>query len=133
MLHQANDLAQRLRRARFKSGALDLDFPETKIVLDEQGKVSAIEKVENDISHQMIEEFMLLANEAVAGRLMSLRTPAIYRIHEAPSPRRLDEYREEVAELTTSLAGTSTAGPRCKSFCSGSIRCRSAPPSRSVF
>jgi ribonuclease R len=48
------------------------------------------------VSHQLIEEFMLLANEAVATRLMSLRTPAIYRIHEEPDARRLQEYRQEV-------------------------------------
>ncbi len=68
MLHQAHALAQRLRRARFKAGALALDFPEMKIRLDQQGRVDRIEKVENDVSHQLIEEFMLLANEAVAAR-----------------------------------------------------------------
>ena len=96
MLHQASGLAQKVRRARFRAGALDLDFPETKIRLDAQGKVAALEKVENDISHQLIEEFMLLANEAVATRLMSARIPAVYRIHESPSPQRLQEYREDV-------------------------------------
>jgi ribonuclease R len=96
MLHQANQLAQRLRRARFQAGSLDLDFPETKIRLDEHGKVKHIEKIQNDISHQLIEEFMLLANEAVAGRLMSLHRPAVYRIHEPPDERRLREFREEV-------------------------------------
>lgn len=96
MLHQANQLAQRLRRARFKAGSLDLDFPETKIRLDDHGRVQAIEKVENDVSHQLIEEFMLLANEAVAARLMKLERPAIYRVHEPPSPRRLQEYQEDV-------------------------------------
>ncbi len=96
MLHQAHQLAQKIRKHRFKNGSLDLDFPETKIRLDEQGKVLRIEKNENDVSHQLIEEYMLLANEAVATRLMSLRTPAIYRIHEEPEPRRLQEYRQEV-------------------------------------
>ena len=75
---------------------MDLDFPETKIRLDEQGKVLRIEKNENDVSHQLIEEYMLLANEAVATRLMNLRIPAIYRIHEEPDARRLQEYRQEV-------------------------------------
>ena len=89
-------LAQKIRRARFKAGSLDLDFPETKIRLDERGRVLRMEKVENDISHQLIEEFMLLANEAVAGRLMSLNRPAVYRIHEPPDDRRLQEYREDV-------------------------------------
>jgi ribonuclease R len=96
MLHQAHQLAQKIRKHRFKNGSLDLDFPETKIRLDEQGKVLRIEKNENDVSHQLIEEYMLLANEAVATRLMSLRTPAIYRIHEEPDARRLQEYRQEV-------------------------------------
>jgi ribonuclease R len=96
MLHQAHQLAQKIRRTRFKHGSLDLDFPETKIRLDEHGKILRIEKNENDISHQLIEEFMLFANEAVASRLMSLRTPAIYRIHEEPDARRLQDYRQEV-------------------------------------
>ena len=96
MLHQAHELAQKIRHLRFKNGSLDLDFPETKIRLDEHGKILRIEKNENDVSHQLIEEYMLLANEAVATRLMSLRTPAIYRIHEEPDARRLQEYRDEV-------------------------------------
>lgn len=96
MLHQAHELAQKIRRHRFKNGSLDLDFPETKIRLDEHGKILRIEKNENDVSHQLIEEYMLLANEAVATRLMHLRTPAIYRVHEEPDPRRLQEYRQEV-------------------------------------
>ena len=96
MLHQANDLAQRIRRLRFKAGALELDFPEMKIRLDEHGRVARIEKVENDISHQLIEEFMLLANEAVAARLLHLKRPAVHRVHEEPDVRRLKEYRDEV-------------------------------------
>jgi len=63
----------------------------------ENGRIRRIEKVENDISHQLIEEFMLLANEAVAAFLMREHRPAIYRIHEPPDPERLREYREELA------------------------------------
>jgi ribonuclease R len=96
MLHQANDLAQRIRRTRFKAGSLDLDFPENKIRLDELGAVSHIERLENDISHQLIEEYMLLANEAVATRLMSQQQRAVYRVHEEPDEDRLQEFREEV-------------------------------------
>lgn len=98
MLHDAHALAQHIRRARFKAGSLDLDFPENKIRLDEQGRVLRIERIENDFSHQLIEEFMLLANEAVAARLMSLHKPAVYRVHESPAERRLNEYREDVRE-----------------------------------
>jgi len=96
MLHQANELAQKIRRRRFQAGSLDLDFPERKIRLDEQGRVLKIEKVENDISHQLIEECMLLANEAVATQLMARSLNAVYRVHEQPNELRLQEFREEV-------------------------------------
>jgi len=96
MLHDANALAQKIRRLRFKAGALALDFPEMKIRLDDHGRITVIERVENDVSHQLIEEYMLLANEAVAGRLMEQNVPAIYRVHEPPDERRLREYREDV-------------------------------------
>ncbi|MDA0813144.1 MAG: ribonuclease R [Verrucomicrobia bacterium] len=93
MLLQANELAQRIRAQRFKAGSLELDFPETKIRLDDHGRVDRIERVENDVSHQLIEEFMLLANEAVAGQLMKQKRPSVYRIHEAPDEGRLNDYR----------------------------------------
>ena len=96
MLHDAHQMAQHIRRARMQAGSLELDFPETKIRLDEHGKVTHIEKVENDVSHQLIEEYMLLANEAVAGRLMALGRPAVYRVHEPPDEKRIQEYREDV-------------------------------------
>lgn len=96
MLHDAHAIAQKIRALRFKSGALALDFPEMKIRLDEQGKVDRIEKMENDVSHQLIEEFMLLANEAVAARLGQLGRPSIHRVHEEPDARRLEEYRDDV-------------------------------------
>lgn len=96
LLCSAGDLAMKIRARRFAAGSLDLDFPETKIRLDDQGKVARIEKVDNDQSHQLIEEFMLLANEAVAGRLMKTRKPTIYRVHESPDPKRLIDYREEI-------------------------------------
>ena len=96
MLQEAHALAQKARRARFQAGSLDLDFPEAKIRLDERGRILRVERVENDVSHQLIEEYMLLANEAVAARLTALRRPAVYRVHEAPSEIRLQEYRQEV-------------------------------------
>jgi len=96
MLHDAHQMAQLIRKARFKAGSLDLDFPESKIRLDEKGRVLRIERTENDVSHQLIEEYMLLANEAVAERLMKMRRPAVYRVHESPKSQRLDAYRDEV-------------------------------------
>jgi ribonuclease R len=96
MLHDAHDMAQRIRRLRFKAGSLDLNFPETKIRLDERGRILRIDRVVNDVSHQLIEEYMLLANEAVAARLIARQQRAIHRVHEEPDERRLEEYREEV-------------------------------------
>lgn len=96
MLHQAWRLAEQIRRLRFRNGSLDFDFPESKIWLDGRGRVERIERCTNDASHQLIEEFMLLANEAVAKRLKKMKRPAIHRVHEAPDPRRLGNYRNEV-------------------------------------
>lgn len=95
-LHVAWELASLLRKERFEHGSLDLDFPEVKVWLDEAGKPVRLERVENDESHQLIEEFMLAANEAVARELKSRAVPAIYRIHENPDPEKLAEYREFV-------------------------------------
>jgi ribonuclease R len=93
-LHVAWELASLLRRNRFAAGSLDLDFPELKVRLDDEGNPIRIEKVENDISHQLIEEFMLAANEAVARFLMQKAIPSVYRVHEKPAPDRLREFRE---------------------------------------
>ena len=71
-------------------------FPKRKSGWTSAGSILRIEKTVNDVSHQLIEECMLLANEAVAGRLMSQHTPAVYRVHESPDERRLQEYRQEV-------------------------------------
>jgi ribonuclease R len=96
-LHTAWDLAALLRRKRFAHGSLDLDFPEVKVVVDKQtGRPLRLERIENDESHQLIEEFMLAANEAVAAELKNRLTPTIYRVHENPDPDKLAEYRELV-------------------------------------
>ncbi|MDX2226374.1 MAG: ribonuclease R [Verrucomicrobiae bacterium] len=87
-------LASLLRRERFEKGSLDLEFPEVKVWVDQQGIPVKLEKVENDISHQLIEEFMLAANEVTALDFKNRDLPAIYRVHEAPDPGRLDEFRE---------------------------------------
>jgi ribonuclease R len=95
-LHTAWELASLLRKNRFAEGSLDLDFPEIKVWLDENGVPVRMEKVENDISHQLIEEFMLAANEVVAGEIKKKLLPAIYRIHEDPDADKLADYREFV-------------------------------------
>src|SRR5438552_5707209 len=95
-LHAAWKLAALLRRKRFEHGALDLDMPEVKVIVDKSGKAVRFERVENDESHQLIEEFMLAANEAVARELKNRGIPTIYRVHENPDPERLAEFREFV-------------------------------------
>jgi ribonuclease R len=95
-LHVAWELAGLLRRKRFQHGSLDLDFPEVKVWVDKEGHPVRLERVENDESHQLIEEFMLAANEAVARELQKRAIPTIYRVHENPDPEKLAEYREFV-------------------------------------
>ncbi|HEX4640868.1 MAG TPA: ribonuclease R [Chthoniobacterales bacterium] len=95
-LHTAWNLASLLRRKRFEHGSLDLDFPEVKVRLDEKGRPIQLERIENDKSHQLIEEFMLAANEAVARELKNASLPMIYRVHENPDPEKLVEFREFV-------------------------------------
>jgi ribonuclease R len=95
-LHTAWELASLLRKNRFKHGSLDLDFPEVKVRVDAESRPIRLERVENDQSHQLIEEFMLAANEAVARELRHRGIPTIYRVHEDPDPEKLAEYREFV-------------------------------------
>lgn len=99
MMHDAGLLAQRLRRARFAAGALELGSSEIKIRLDDRGHVLRLDRHDNDESHQLIEEFMLLANEAVAKHLIRLGRNALHRVHEEPEPTRLAEFANEVRAL----------------------------------
>jgi ribonuclease R len=93
-LHTAWELASLLRKNRFQAGSLDLDFPEVKVWLDKEGHPVRLEKVENDSSHQLVEEFMLAANEVVAREIKNRLLPCIYRVHDDPDPDRLREFRE---------------------------------------
>jgi ribonuclease R len=99
-LHLAWRLASLLRRKRFEHGSLDLDFPEVKVRLNETGKPVRLERIDNDESHQLIEECMLAANEAVARELKMRAVPTIYRVHENPDPEKLAEYREFVLSFS---------------------------------
>ncbi len=87
-------IASKLRRDRMAHGSLDLDMPETKIFVDAEGYADRLEKIENDESHQLIEEFMLAANEAVARLTRTSRLPSLYRVHDDPDPEKLGELRQ---------------------------------------
>ncbi len=84
----------KLRRERMKAGSLDLDMPETKIFVDAAGYADRIELIHNDESHQLIEEFMLMANEAVAHLTRSHHLPSLYRVHDDPDEAKLNDYRQ---------------------------------------
>lgn len=87
-------IASKLRQNRFRKGSLDLDMTEVKIYVDEDGYADRIEKQYNDESHQLIEEFMLSANEQVARTMKKLNFPCIYRVHDEPEDEKLKELRE---------------------------------------
>jgi len=86
-----------LRAERFRAGSLDLDMKEIKIYCDKDGWADRTEIVQHDESHQLIEEFMLLANECVAKALDKERIPHVCRVHDDPDPEKLDALREELA------------------------------------
>jgi len=94
MLLESWELASVLRKRRFAQGALDLDMPEVSVTLDEKGVPTGIHRSIYNESHQLIEEFMLVANESAAKRLKDSKQTTIYRIHEDPDPDRLNEYAE---------------------------------------
>lgn len=93
-INQLWEIASQLRQRRFRKGSLDLDMTEVKIYVDEEGYADRIEKQYNDESHQLIEEFMLSANEQVARTMKKQNFPCIYRVHDEPEEEKLKELRE---------------------------------------
>jgi ribonuclease R len=93
-LKRAWELASKLRQKRFQNGALDLDMPELRVKVDANGRAVGLIQEVNDISHQLIEEFMLLANEIVGRETKIHKTVSVYRVHDDPDPDKLLEFRE---------------------------------------
>ncbi len=83
-----------LMKARAQRQPLELDLPERQIVLDDNGKVSSVQYKERLDAHRMIEEFMVLANVAAAETLIAKKSPLLFRVHEEPSPEKLEALRE---------------------------------------
>ncbi len=73
---------------------MDLDLPERKVILSDDGKVSSVAFKDRLDAHRLIEEFMVLANVAAAETLIEKKTPLLFRVHEEPSPDKLDALRE---------------------------------------
>ncbi|MBV9611496.1 MAG: VacB/RNase II family 3'-5' exoribonuclease, partial [Acidobacteriaceae bacterium] len=97
------ELALILNRRRTKRGSIDFDMPETNIELDVAGQMIGVTRAERNMAHRIIEEFMLAANEAVAGHLEAAGVPALYRIHERPEAKRVMEFEEIAAHFGYSL------------------------------
>ncbi len=91
--------------AREKRGAIDLDLPERRTVIDEQGRIIDIAPRERLDSHKLIEEFMICANVAAAQALEQRRMPCMYRVHEPPDPLKVENLREFLDSLDVRFAG----------------------------
>lgn len=83
-----------LKKARALRQPLELDLPERKIVLTDEGKVASVNFRDRFDAHKLIEEFMVLANVAAAETLIKKRTPQLFRVHEEPAPEKLEALRE---------------------------------------
>jgi ribonuclease R len=97
------DLALILNRRRVKRGSIDFDMPEPLIEFDEFGQMTGVIRAPRNIAHRLIEEFMLVANEAVAAHIENLGVPMIFRIHEKPDPKRVLEFEQIAATFGYSL------------------------------
>lgn len=103
--HLMRELALKLRSNRMRRGAVDFDFEESKVIVDENGKAVDIVKRERSIAEQIIEEFMLAANETVAEHFHWLKVPFIYRIHEDPDQEKLMNFMAFVANFGYAVKG----------------------------
>ena len=101
----AEELAKILMERRNQRGAIDFDFPEAKIILTPEGKVSDIKEYERRISNRIIEEFMLITNETVAEHYFWLNIPFVYRIHETPSSEKMQELGKFVSTFGYTIKG----------------------------
>ena len=86
------ELSGVLNAARRRRGSIDFDLPEPEVILAATGEMTGIVALERNVAHRLIEEFMLAANETVAQHLFRAKVPSMYRIHERPDPRRLEEF-----------------------------------------
>src|SRR5258708_6221418 len=99
LLLRMRDLAMLLRKRRRRRGALELMMPEAELEYDEHGRVVGGHFRKHDVSHQIIEEFMLAANESVAEHLDSLGAAFLRRVHPAPDPYRLSAFADFARSL----------------------------------
>ena len=98
-LRALDDRARAVRRLRAARGSLDLDLPEARVVLDDDGTPLDIQRRERLEAHRLIEDFMILANEAVARACEARDLPVLYRVHEPPVREKADELGEFLSRL----------------------------------
>ncbi|MEW6374651.1 MAG: ribonuclease R [Thermodesulfobacteriota bacterium] len=111
-LELMSGLSQRLRQRRIERGTLDFDLPEPEVILNLQGETEDIIRTERNLAHQIIEEFMIAANEAVAHFIEESGLPFIYRIHEPPKHETMDEFRRFISHLGYKMRKDSDHSPR---------------------
>ena len=100
------ELALILRAKRMRRGAIDFDLDESKVIVDENGKPVDVVKRERSIAEQIIEEFMLAANETIAEHFFWLKVPFLYRVHETPDEEKLLRFMEFVSNFGYVIRGT---------------------------
>ena len=106
MFELMRELFTILNGRRRRRGSVDFDLPEAQVVLDADGFIANIIASERNVAHRLIEEFMLLANETVAGHLASHGMPALYRIHEKPDPLKVMQFEDFVSAFGFSLGAS---------------------------
>ncbi len=109
LFERMRSLYQILRARREKRGSIDFDLPEPEILLDVEGLVTGIVAAERNVAHHIIEEFMLLANDVVAGHLSGLDVPSLYRVHDKPEEDRVEEFEDFISGLGYRLRASSEA------------------------
>lgn len=106
MFKDMERLAQILRDKRMDRGAVDFDFKEAKVLVDDEGAVKDVVIRERSVAEKLIEEFMLVANETVAEHFHWMNVPFIYRIHEEPNAEKLQKFLEFVTTFGYVVKGT---------------------------
>ncbi|WP_374104070.1 ribonuclease R [Bacillus sp. ISL-18] len=106
MFEMMEELAEILRNKRMKRGAIDFDFKESKVLVDEEGKPTDVVLRERSVAERLIEEFMLAANETVAEHFHWMEVPFIYRIHEDPKEDKLRRFFEFITNFGYIVKGT---------------------------
>ena len=109
MFQEMEKLAERLRHNRFDRGAIDFDFKEAEVEVDEEGNPTDVVIRERSVAEKLIEEFMLAANETIAEHFHWMKVPFVYRIHEDPDEEKLQTFLEFITNFGYTVKGKANA------------------------